>query len=543
MSAVAQIPPLDNAIAAAPLPGRGQRPLLRFITCGSVDDGKSTLIGRILYEAGAVFDDHLDALDRDSSRFGTTGEDRDFALLVDGLAAEREQGITIDVAYRYFSTPKRNFIVADTPGHEQYTRNMATGASTADLAVLLIDARKGLLPQTRRHSFIVSMVGVRHVIVAVNKMDLVGYDEARFRAIEADYRAAVAGLGFAGITCVPVSARQGDNLTTHSLKMPWFRGQPLLTLLETIETGGAGADTAAFAMPVQWVNRPNAEFRGFSGTVATGRIGVGEAIVALPSRTTSRIARIVTADGDLETAGRGQAVTLVLADEIDLSRGDVITGGHGARAGARPRVRQELDARLIVTGERVITPGSSFVLKLGTALANATVTWIDHAVDIERFEEAATASLGLNAIARVGLRIDRPLVVLDYEESHELGGFILIDRTTNETSAFGFVARESAAGGRQGAEAGGLRQVFDRAFGIAGSQMRRQRLVRLSWRMVSALLVAGLALVLGGGMVVAIGAGLADLTLRPLARAAHDRVLDRLLSRRDTMLAVDGDGI
>lgn len=543
MSAVAQIDPVANDVTAAPLPGRGQRPLLRFITCGSVDDGKSTLIGRILFESGAVFDDHLDALDRDSSRFGTTGEERDFALLVDGLAAEREQGITIDVAYRYFSTPKRNFIVADTPGHEQYTRNMATGASTADLAILLIDARKGLLPQTRRHSFIVSIVGVRHVIVAVNKMDLVGYDEARFRAIEADYREAVAGLGFASITCVPVSARQGDNLTTHSLKMPWFRGQPLLTLLETIDVDRADADTAAFAMPVQWVNRPNAEFRGFSGTVATGRIGVGDAVVALPSRTTSRIARIVTADGDLEIAGRGQAVTLVLTDEIDLSRGDVITGGYGVRAGARARVRQEIEARLIVTGERVISPGSSFVLKLGTALANATVTRIDHAVDIERFEAAAAVSLGLNAIARVGLKIDRPLVVLDYDESHVLGGFILIDRTTNETSAFGFVAGDSPAQAQPGMESGRLHQAVNRVFGPAGSPARRDRLTLISWRMVSALLIAGLVMLLGGGVAVAAVAGLADLTIRPLLRVAHDRVLERLLSRGESMLAVDGDGI
>jgi bifunctional enzyme CysN/CysC len=525
------------------VPRTGPRALLRFITCGSVDDGKSTLIGRILYEAGAVFDDHLEMLDRDSRKFGTNGKALDFALLVDGLAAEREQGITIDVAYRYFSTPKRHFIVADTPGHEQYTRNMATGASTADLAILLVDARKGLLPQTRRHAFIVASMGVRQVILAINKMDLVGYDEAVFRAIEADFHASVAGLGFAGITAIPVSAREGDNLTEASPKMPWYRGTALLPLLETIEVAALEAPDAAFALPVQWVNRPDAGFRGFSGTIAAGRVSAGDAVQALPSGRESRIARIVTADGDLETASAGQAVTLVLEDEIDLSRGDLIAASGGARAAVRSRVRQTLEARLIVTGEKRIEPGAEFLLKLGTTLVQASVTGLRHAIDIETYAPVPAQRLDLNGIGVVSLRLDRPLAVMDYAANATLGGFILIDRLTNETSAFGFVLPDAASALPETAPIGPARRTLLRLIGPEGSVMRRERLTRGSWRLASALAVGGIVGLASGQGGAALAAGLADLVLRPLARAAHDALFARVIDRREAALTLDGGGI
>lgn len=534
--------------AATPvsLPAKSKRSRLRFITCGSVDDGKSTLIGRILYEAGAVFDDHLDALDRDSEKFGTTGRNRDYALLVDGLAAEREQGITIDVAYRYFSTPKRHFIVADTPGHEQYTRNMATGASTADLAILLVDARKGLLPQTRRHSFIVSMMGVRHVVVAINKMDLVGFDEARFHEIEASYREAAATLGFESITCIPVSAREGDNLITLSARMPWYRGTPLLSFLETVDVATQQNAETGFAMPVQWVNRPNAEFRGFSGTIAAGAIAVGERVSALPSGRESQVARIVTADGDLETAHRGQAVTLVLADEIDLSRGDVIALPLGGRMRDRARIRQEIVARLIVTGERPVEPGSVFLIKIGTAQAQATVTGIRHIVNIEHFTVEPATALALNAIGVVSLRFDRPLVVMDYAANPDLGGFILIDRLTNETGAFGFVEPESVSGRLEG---GGLvpetavSRAIIRLFGPAGSPERKAQITGVSWRLSSALILAGIAFFFSMSASLAAGVGLADIVFRPLIRVFHDALWRRFGTSRNVDLSLDGGGI
>lgn len=510
------------AFAPAAAPDPAKRSVLRFITCGSVDDGKSTLIGRILYECGAVFDDHLDALDRDSAKYGTNGRGRDYALLVDGLAAEREQGITIDVAYRYFATPKRSFIVADTPGHEQYTRNMATGASTADLAILLVDARKGLLPQTRRHAFIVSMVGVKHVVVAVNKMDLVGYDAGVFRAIEADFKAAAADLGFASITFIPVSAREGDNLTTHSQNMPWYRGTPLLPLLEGVEIGPRDAAKSGFAMPVQWVNRPDADFRGFSGTIATGAIAVGAEVVALPSGQTSRIARIVTANGDLDAAHQGQAVTLVLTDEIDLSRGDVLA----SKGGAGLSVTSEITARLILTGERAVTVGAEFLLKLGTTLAKATITGLRHAIDIESYAEITTDRLRLNAIGVVTLRLDRKIALTSFAENADLGGFILIDRLTNETSAFGFV--EGAAVAKPAKPK--LTLVSPDGTAPTGSALAQRRLPLITWRIVSALATAGVVFAISGDARFAVGAAIADLTLRPLARLGHDALWRRLSS-------------
>lgn len=424
-----QARPANDAAVAAPVS------LLHFITCGSVDDGKSTLIGRLLYEAGAVFDDQLSVLDRDSRQFGTAGPARDYALLVDGLSAEREQGITIDVAYRYFATPRRAFIVADTPGHEQYTRNMATGASNAEVAVILIDARKGLLPQTRRHSFLVSLLGVRHVIVAVNKMDLVGFDKVVFRRIASEYRQAVAGLGFASITCIPVVARDGDNITSRSERMIWYTGPALLPWLERIDAEPPITSEAGAAMPVQWVNRPSPDFRGYAGTLAAGRLAAGDKIRALPSGRTSHIARIVTADGDLADAVAGQSVTLTLTDEIDLSRGDVIV----ADAALTARAVNRTAARLVVTADRTLRAGDRFLVKVGAATASATIERIDNVIDIESFAPASSEGLALNAIGHVWLRFDRKLALADYSTIRDLGSLLLIDRISGETVAFGIV--------------------------------------------------------------------------------------------------------
>ncbi|WP_186419109.1 sulfate adenylyltransferase subunit CysN [Bosea sp. CS1GBMeth4] len=511
------------------------RALLRFITCGSVDDGKSTLIGRILYEAGAVFDDQLTALDSDSRKFGTQGAAPDFALLVDGLSAEREQGITIDVAYRYFSTDKRSFIVADTPGHEQYTRNMATGASTADLAIILIDARKGLLPQTRRHSFIVSLVGVRHVVVAVNKMDLVGYDEAVFRRIEQDYREAVAGLGFASIDFVPVSARDGQNVTSPSSLTPWYRGPALLPLLEAAVVVAEAQDDTGFALPVQWVNRPDLDFRGFAGTVARGRLRVGDAIAALPSGRRSTIARILAPSGEVSQASAGQAVTVTLTEEIDVSRGDVI-----ASLAHAPVVRTDVQARLLWTGEAALREGGEFILKLATATANARIVRLHHSVDIESYAEAPAESLAMNGIGLATLTLDRPLAMLDYARSRELGGFILIDRLSNQTVAFGFVeTRPKASNDRSAAEAGAARRTVLRLVGWRDGQERRAWFEAASWRLASGfLVVAAVALPTGQwGLAAALGFG--DVVLRPLLRGLHAR----FWARKAPSALYDGAGI
>lgn len=515
------------------------RALLRFITCGSVDDGKSTLIGRILYEAGAVFDDQLTALDSDSRKFGTQGAAPDFALLVDGLSAEREQGITIDVAYRYFSTDQRSFIVADTPGHEQYTRNMATGASTADLAIILIDARRGLLPQTRRHSFIVSLVGVRHVVVAVNKMDLVGYDEAVFRQIEQDYRKAVAGLGFASIDFVPVSARDGENVTSLSRLTPWYRGPALLPLLESVVVVAEAEVEAGFALPVQWVNRPDLDFRGFAGTVARGRLRVGDAVAALPSGRRSTIARILAPSGDVSQASAGQSVTVTLADEIDISRGDVI-----ASLAHAPAVKQELQARLLWTGEAALREGGEFILKLATASANAQIVRLHHSVDIESYAEAPAETLAMNGIGLATLTLDRQLAVLDYTRSRELGGFILIDRLSNQTVAFGFVENGPVRHSGHAVEGNvvsfaELRAALMKQFGRPGSSQRRAFASGLSWRAGSSLALAGAVLGLGAPGSVAATLAAGDFLLRPLAHRAHKR----LWRRRGAGDLQDGAGI
>ncbi|MFL1875859.1 sulfate adenylyltransferase subunit CysN [Hansschlegelia beijingensis] len=407
--------------------------LLRFITCGSVDDGKSTLIGRLLYDTRLIFDDQLSALERDSRKYGTTGPAIDLALLVDGLEAEREQGITIDVAYRYFATDKRSFIVADTPGHEQYTRNMATGASTADLAVILVDARKGILTQTRRHSFICSALGIRRVAVAVNKIDLVDYSHVAFAEIEAGYRAFAEKLGFTEIAAIPLSALTGANVTAASPETPWYRGPTLLEHLEEVEVA-SGLKDAPMRFPVQWVNRPNLDFRGFAGTLASGSVRPGDAIVVAGSGRTSRVARIVTMEGDREAAVAGDSVTLTLEDEVDVARGDVL-----AHPETRPEVSNQFAAKLIWMDEEPLYPGRSYLLKLAARTVPATVTALKYKIDVNSFDQLAARTLGLNEIAEVNVETGAALAFDPYADNRDTGGFILIDRETNATAAAGMI--------------------------------------------------------------------------------------------------------
>ncbi len=408
--------------------------LLRFITCGSVDDGKSTLIGRLLYDSKMIFEDQLAALEADSKRVGTQGQNIDFALLVDGLAAEREQGITIDVAYRFFATEKRKFIVADTPGHEQYTRNMVTGASTADLAIILIDARKGVLTQTRRHSYLAHLLGIRNLVLAVNKMDLIGYDQAKYEAIVADYAAFADSIGIAAFTAMPISGFVGDNITTHSPNTPWYAGPTLIAHLESVELDVIANQHRPFRMPVQWVNRPNLDFRGFSGLISSGRVAPGDAVRVLPGGKTSRITRIVTMEGDLEEAVAGQSVTLCLADEIDCSRGNVL-----ARADAPPEVADQFEAVIVWMSDEEMLPGRSYWLKLATQTVTANVQAPKYQVNVNTMEHLAAKTLTLNAIGMANISTDRPLVFEPYATDHTLGGFILIDKISNATVAAGLL--------------------------------------------------------------------------------------------------------
>jgi bifunctional enzyme CysN/CysC len=426
-------PATIDAEVAAYLGRQERKELLRFITCGSVDDGKSTLIGRLLFESKTLFEDQLSALAVDSRKSGTRGGDIDFALLVDGLSAEREQGITIDVAYRFFSTDRRKYIVADTPGHEQYTRNMVTGASTADLAIILIDARKGVLTQTRRHSYLVSLLGIRHVVLAVNKMDLMEYSEEVCRRIEADYRAFAAQIGIEDVMCIPLSAVHGDNVFTRSERMPWYTGSSLMDHLETvpIEQEPAGAP---FRMPVQWVNRPNQDFRGFSGVVSSGGIAVGDPVVVLPSARTSTVQAIVIGFDETPAAAAGQAVTIVLRDEVDVSRGDVLVA-----ADARPSVADQFEATVIWMSEQPMLPGRSYLLKTTTQTVSATVAPLKYKVNVNTLERTAATRLDLNDIGVCGLELARAIVFEPYRENRELGGFILIDRLTNATVGAGLL--------------------------------------------------------------------------------------------------------
>ena len=408
--------------------------MLRFITCGSVDDGKSTLIGRLLYDSKMIFEDQLAALESDSKRVGTQGQEIDFALLVDGLAAEREQGITIDVAYRFFATEKRKFIVADCPGHEQYTRNMVTGASTADLAVILVDARKGVLVQTRRHSYLCHLLGIRNVVLAVNKMDLIDYDQARYDAIVADYTAFAREIGIAAFTAMPISGFKGDNIIAPSPNTPWYTGPALVAHLESVPLNTAHDAAGPLRLPVQWVNRPNLDFRGFSGLIASGTVKPGDAVRVLPSGKTTTVSRIVTLDGDLELARAGQSVTLCFADEVDCSRGNVI-----AAADAPPEVSDQFEATLVWMDDAALHVGRSYWLKLGTQLVSATVQQPKYAINVNTLEHIAVKTLELNAIGVVELTCDKPVVFEAYAQSRTLGGFILIDKLTDRTVAAGML--------------------------------------------------------------------------------------------------------
>jgi bifunctional enzyme CysN/CysC len=408
--------------------------LLRLITCGSVDDGKSTLIGRLLYDSKMIFEDQLAALEADSKRVGTQGQELDFALLVDGLAAEREQGITIDVAYRYFATDKRKFIVADTPGHEQYTRNMVTGASTADLAIILVDARKGVLTQTRRHSYLAHLIGIRHVVLAVNKMDLISYDQAAYEEIVENYRAFSRSIGIEDFIAVPISGFKGDNITALSANMPWYGGPALLQHLEAVEIDQAADQAKPFRMPVQWVNRPDLDFRGFSGLIAGGTAKPGDRIRVLPSGRTTRIARVVTMEGDLDEAVAGESVTLTFADEIDCSRGDVV-----AAADEPPQAADQFEASVVWMSDHEMLPGRPYWLKLGAQTVTATVQQPKYQINVNTMEHLAAKTLELNAIGVVNLSTDQALVFEPYETNRRLGGFILIDKLSNATVGAGML--------------------------------------------------------------------------------------------------------
>ena len=402
--------------------------MLRFITCGSVDDGKSTLIGRLLYDSKMIFEDQLAALENDSRRVGTQGQDIDFALLVDGLAAEREQGITIDVAYRFFATEKRKFIVADCPGHEQYTRNMVTGASTADCAVILIDARKGVLVQTRRHSFLCQQLGIRNLVLAVNKMDLIDYDETKFNAIVSDYAKFAESIGIESFHAVPISGLAGDNITSRSDNTDWYGGPVLIDLLETMQISNTASQKKPFRMPVQWVNRPNLDFRGFSGLIASGTVKPGDELRSLPSGKTSTVKSVVTMDGELDEAVAGQSITITLEEEIDCSRGDVL-----ATADDPPEVADQFESTIVWMDDEPLVVGRGYWLKLGTQMVSVTIAEPKYEIDVNTMEHLASQTLNLNQIGVCEITTDRRIVFDPYTENRALGGFILIDKITNHT--------------------------------------------------------------------------------------------------------------
>lgn len=423
-----------------------RKELLRFLTCGNVDDGKSTLIGRLLHDSKMIYEDHMEAITKDSKKVGTTGDDVDLALLVDGLQAEREQGITIDVAYRYFSTAKRKFIIADTPGHEQYTRNMATGASTCDLAIILVDARYGVQTQTRRHSYIASLLGIKHIVVAINKMDLMNFDQAVFERIKDDYLAFAERIGLqpTSLFFVPMSALKGDNVVNRSERAPWYDGQSLMEILESVEIAGdRNFDDLRF--PVQYVNRPNLNFRGFAGTLASGIVRKGDEIAVLPSGKTSRIKSIVTFDGELEQATPGEAITLTLEDEIDVSRGDMLV-----HADNRPRIADSFDAMLVWMGEEPMLPGKKYDIKRATSYVPGSIASIIHSVDVNTLERAAASSLQLNEIGKVRVSLDAPIALDGYAQNRTTGAFIVIDRLTNGTVGAGMIIADPVAHGAGG---------------------------------------------------------------------------------------------
>jgi bifunctional enzyme CysN/CysC len=419
-----------------------RKELLRFLTCGNVDDGKSTLIGRLLHDSKMIYEDHLEAISRDSKKVGTTGDDIDLALLVDGLQAEREQGITIDVAYRYFSTAKRKFIIADTPGHEQYTRNMATGASTCDLAIILIDARYGVQTQTKRHSFIASLLGIKHIVVAINKMDLKGFDQGVFEQIKADYLKFAEGIALkpTSLFFVPMSALKGDNVVNKSEQSPWYDGQSLMEILETVEVAG-DRNFNDLRFPVQYVNRPNLNFRGFAGTLASGIVRKGDEIIALPSGKGSKVKSIVTFEGELEQAGPGQAITITLEDEIDVSRGDMLVHAEN-----RPQVVDSFDAMLVWMAEEPMLPGKKYDFKRATSYVPGSVASIAHRVDVNTLEHGVASSLQLNEIGKVRVALDTPIALDGYEHNRTTGAFIIIDRLTNGTVGAGMIIADPQAG-------------------------------------------------------------------------------------------------
>lgn len=408
--------------------------MLRFITCGSVDDGKSTLIGRLLYDSKMIFEDQLAILENDSKKVGTQGQEIDFALLVDGLAAEREQGITIDVAYRFFATEKRKYIVADTPGHEQYTRNMVTGASTADLAVILIDARKNILTQTRRHSYLAHLIGIKNIVLAVNKMDLIDYDQTKFDQIVSDYREFADKLGIKDFTAIPLSGLKGDNIASKSDAMPWYDGVSLIEHLDTVPLTNEEPKAENFRMPVQWVNRPNLDFRGFSGQIAGGSIKTGEAVRILPSGKTSTVDKIVTMDGDLDEAIAGQSVTITLSDEVDCSRGDVIASSDNP-----PEVADQFEATIVWMAEEAMLPGRAYIMKLGSQMVSATVQQPKYQINVNSHEHIAAKTLELNTIGVCEISTDKRVIFESYRDNQNMGGFILIDRLTNATVAAGML--------------------------------------------------------------------------------------------------------
>ncbi|ACO77524.1 bifunctional sulfate adenylyltransferase subunit 1/adenylylsulfate kinase protein [Azotobacter vinelandii CA] len=432
-----------------------RKELLRFLTCGNVDDGKSTLIGRLLHDSKMIYEDHLEAITRDSKKVGTTGDEVDLALLVDGLQAEREQGITIDVAYRYFSTAKRKFIIADTPGHEQYTRNMATGASTCDLAIILIDARYGVQTQTRRHSFIASLLGIRHIVVAVNKMDLMDFDQGVFERIQADYLQFAERLGLrpSSLHFVPMSALKGDNVVNRSERAPWYQGPSLMEILETVEIA-ADRNLTDMRFPVQYVNRPNLNFRGFAGTLASGVVHKGDEVAVLPSGKTSRVRSIVTYDGELEQAIPGQAITLTLEDEIDVSRGDMLV-----HADNRPQVADSFEAMLVWMAEEPMLPGKKYDIKRATSYVPGNIVAIGHRIDVNTLDRAPASELKLNEIARVRVGLDAPIALDGYEYNRTTGAFIVIDRLTNGTVGAGMIVAEPPSGQNVGGHHGLLAHV------------------------------------------------------------------------------------
>jgi len=493
-----------------------ERPsLLRFITCGSVDDGKSTLIGRLLHDTGGIPDDQLARLSVDSRRWGTQGGGIDYALLLDGLSAEREQGITIDVAYRYFATPRRSFIVADTPGHRQYTRNMATGASTADLAVLLVDARKGLLTQTRRHTLIASLLGVRHLVLAVNKMDLVSYDQGAFNTITEDFKAFAARLGFASIVCIPLVAKRGENVVTSNDAMPWYAGPTLLDHLETVDVD-ARTDHQALRLPVQLVSRPTPNFRGYAGTVAAGTLRTGMRVRIQPGTTTAGIARIVTADGDLSEAVTGEAITVVLDEDIDVSRGDII-----ADARAPAVVTDTLETSLLWVSETPLSPGTPYLLKAGAATVSAQVDAPRQGIDVETGGLVVMTSLAMNEVGKVTVRLDRKLPFDSYARSRATGGFILIDRLSNETVAIGLVDTPVVA-----AEAAA--PSGERWPALTGESPWRSLAKAFSWRALGSLgtVILAFALTHDRGLAAVIGGG--EILAKVLLFYLHERVWTRV---------------